>query len=166
MVAMITKGLANYAIIKAALTTIPIFLFLCVSLYYLKYNLGLNYQYSQGNIYTDVNKKLSNNIANSISDQQLNYTADILYDVLLPLQKNNIPYSNGNVSVYYPLKTPSIYSLNYNPVNVGGIMSCICCLLFISSIFWLYFLSTHKSFAAVDGGLEVSNSIFNMFNRD
>jgi hypothetical protein len=173
MVSMITEGLADYATIKAALTIIPIIFFMCFALYLLCYNLNLNYKYSQGTIYavmdnqsSTTNNQSSNSSVNPTINQRLSYTADILYDVSLPIMDKNQSYNNGNVSVYYPQKTPSNYSLYYNPTYIAVFASGTCCLILILSIFWLYFLSTHRGFASVDGGLDVTNSIFNMFRRN
>lgn len=155
---MLKNGLASYAIIRSGLSIIPIIITICVLLFFLKYYLSLDYRYSLGNIY-----QVSNNIDNSTS-QRLSYVADISYNILLPKQPDNKLYNNGNTSVYYPIKTPALYSLS-NPTYILEIFSCVCCLILLMSIFWFYILLTNPNFAAVDGGIEATNSLFSMFSK-
>lgn len=160
---MITEGLGDYAIIRSSLSLILIVVFVCLTIYYLIYCLRSNYQYSQGIIYTvQDNNSSSNNI---IKRQKLNYKADIIYDILLPLQQNNIPYNNGNVSVYYPKNTPSIYSLSYNPTYISEFVLCVCCFIMIATIIWIYILFTNPGLAAVSGGLDAAGDVSRMFFR-
>lgn len=166
MMSGITDGLADYAIIKAGLSIIPIFIFLCIAFFSLYYNLIQNYQFRLGNIYTkNIINQSSNNIIFPILNQKLKYNANIKYDIDLPLQKNNDPYINGNVKVYYPLKNSSNYTLYYNPTWIAGIMSCLFCLIFILSIVWLIFLINNKNIAAINGGIELSESVYSAFKR-
>ena len=160
----IMNGLASYGIFSSGVSLFFIILFFCIAIGFLIYNINQNY----------LSTTICNIVSNPDKSQTVTYTVNNKQYVksILPVQitnnnvtTTNVAYLEGSCTLYYPSANPDSYSLYYNPTTISGIISGVLFLLSVLSYFWFSFLKSNRDVAGVAGGLNVANSVINMFGK-
>ena len=166
----IMDGLSFYAKIKAIGGIVITSCFLILGIIYFYYTYKANYVLATDSKITY--KQNSSDTSNcDLSQLGCNYYAEYK-------DKNSNQYYNnirvvqnkkpiiGSTTIYYKNDLPDQYSItSINPLSLSSIIIFIIFIMLIGACINYYLISTYKSYAVVQGGIQATNSVSSMFNR-
>lgn len=159
------QGLASYEIYKTGFIIIIMLCSLCCAVSMTINNFLKNYQKTDKcNI--KLNSDKTEILTYTVSKEHIKNipsvtTTDNKTHVTTTLPK----FNEGPCTVYYPKNNHEEYNVNNNPTIITGIISgIICCLAFLTFL-WFLFLRSNREVAGVVGGIDAAHTIFS-FGRN